>query len=96
MKYLLTWAQISMMRVAEMKVKNILHNTLLQNHLKAKNRVKMRINNRLTMKINTHVVIEPVVDVDVDVVVVAVEGLHKKTELPDVVVGEIGNKKIHC
>ena len=34
------------------------------------------------MKINMHVV--------------AVEGLHKKTELPDVVRGEIDNKKMHC
>ena len=75
MKYLLTQPQILMMRAAQMKVKNILHNTLLQNHLQAKNRAKMRVNNRSTIKINMHVV--------VDMDMVAVKGLHKKTELPD-------------
>ena len=40
------------------------------------------------MKINMHVV--------VDVDMVAVKGLHKKTELPDMGVGKIDNKKMHC
>ena len=62
MKYLLTRPQVLMMRAAQMKVKNILHNTLLQNHLEATNQAKMRINNRSTTKINTHVVVDVVVD----------------------------------